>query len=74
MLTPQILVTGIAALASLLAVAILRKQSQAKACPVHSQRVGVVATYLAYVLFVVSLGLLAYAWYFLRVISGGGSG
>jgi hypothetical protein len=50
MLTSQIVLTGIAALASLLGVAILRKQSQAKTCPVHSQHVGVIAMLLAYIL------------------------
>jgi uncharacterized membrane protein YecN with MAPEG domain len=69
MLTSQILLTGIAALTLLLGVAVLRKQSQTKTCPVHSRRAGAVATFLAYTLFVVSLGLIAYAWYFLHGVS-----
>jgi len=69
MLTSQILLTGIAALASLLGAAILRKQTQAETCPVHSRRVGVIASLLAYMLFMASLCLLVYAWCFLRCLS-----
>lgn len=71
MLTVQIVLTGIAALASLLGMAALRKQSQAKTCPVHSRCVGVIATLLAYLLFVGSLCLLVYTWYFLHNVSPG---
>lgn len=69
MLTSQIPITVVAALVSLLGMAVLHKQSQAKICSVHSRRVGVFATALAYTLLVSSLFLLAYAWYFLPGVS-----
>lgn len=58
MLTSKTVLTGVAALASLLAVALLSKQARAETCPVDSRRVGVIATFLGHMLDVASLCLL----------------
>ena len=60
MLTPKIVITGIAVLIAVVSAAILRKQATARACPVHNRYAGILATIIGGGLLVVSLGSAVY--------------
>ena len=62
MLTPKLVITGIAVLMAVVSAAISWKQATAKVCPVHNRHAGTLAMIIGWGLLIFSLGLVIYTW------------